>query len=165
MPRREFNNPSERINRILEEIADLESCYIFARDLIATYLPDQFYKLGSEPNLSNIMAERTRQDLTRTKVRYTRDAVRALRLRGVVQHHESFKPAALPDWRTRPDTLSEATKRQIERETEEIEKKYAHLKPPPAWQPKGSDGKFKACQYGGFCPMETMEECECRAVM
>lgn len=163
MPRSEMNNPSERMKRILEEIADLESCYIFARDLIATHLPDLFHTLGSEPNLENIAAERARQALTGAKVKWTRDAVRRLRLRGVIEHHQPFKPAALPDWRSQPTTLSESRKREIERETEEIEKKYAHLKPPPEWQPKGADGKYKACQYGGFCPMETEAECECKS--
>jgi hypothetical protein len=161
MPRREFNNPSERMNRILEEIDDLQSSYIFARNLIAEHLPNLFHTLGPEPNLENIAAERTRQDLTRNKVKYARDAVRRLRLRGVVERHEQFKSNALPDWRGNESSLSETAKRKIEREAEEIERRVPVIKPPPEWQPM-KDGKYVLCQYGGYCQAESAEECECK---
>lgn len=156
MPRREMNNPTERIRRILEEIEELQASYIFARDLIAEALPHRYHELGPEPNLENIAAERTRQGLTYAKVKYAREAVRRLRLRGVVEQHARFKANALPDWRSKRTELTPAQIAEVERDTERLANFGPTLKD---WQVE----PFMPCQMGkdGVCPMEDPENCVC----
>lgn len=150
MPRSEMNNPTERMRRILEEITDLEECYIFARNLMAEHAPNLYVQLPPEPSLINIEKERTRQQLTGAKVKYAREAVRRLRLRGVVEKHESFKTDKLPTWR-RNQGLSADIERQIDKEVEKF--LASGIK---TWQPNN-----KCPATGGPCPMESEENCVC----
>jgi hypothetical protein len=159
MPRAEYNNPTERIRRLLDEMQELESKYVLARDLLASYAPDHFHKLGAEPTLESYASERTRQQLTYRRTKWTRDAMRNLRTRGgdrserarqasyeVMEPHADHKIDKLPTWRE--TSLTPDMMRAIERDVERMKLR--------AWQPKH-------CPVGkeGICPMEDPENCIC----
>jgi hypothetical protein len=150
MPRREANNPTERIERILEEF---ETFYTYARNAIQLLMPyaplDVVQQTGSEPPIVEYHLERQRQQLSGRRVILHRQAMRNVRARRAEGHFihatGNFTPKIGEEI---VSSLSEAARRRIDAEVAATKLR--------AWQPK-------RCPVGtdGVCPMQEPENCVC----
>lgn len=78
MPRSELNNPTERIGRLLAEVAELES---WADQVIDLLTPEQINRIPPFPSIYEIEKERLRRSLSLRSTLSTRFAQRRSRER------------------------------------------------------------------------------------
>jgi len=82
MPRREINNPTQRILRLLEDLEELEAAYDEAAGAIAELSYEAFESLAPKPTLKATTEERVRQQLMGRKISSLRQRMRLRRARG-----------------------------------------------------------------------------------
>jgi hypothetical protein len=87
MPRREINNPTRRILRLLDDIDQLESAYEEA--VAACAAAGLLERLAPRPALIAVAEERTRQHLMGRKVESNRKSMTRHRLRREVEPRAS----------------------------------------------------------------------------
>ena len=76
MPQRESNAPTERIMRILDDVAELEDYCRVVEDLILSNFPDQVHLFPARPVLENVISEKARQSLMLEQTRRKREYAR-----------------------------------------------------------------------------------------
>lgn len=82
MPRQEANAPTERILRILDDVATLEDyCRVVEAKLIEL-LPEQLHLFPARPTLESVIEERARQSITLEQTRNRRAYARRVRQLG-----------------------------------------------------------------------------------
>lgn len=120
MPRKEHNNPTERIGRLLEDIEELSLHCDELREIIID--AGLAVRLPPAPLLRNVEGEKLRRELTLTQVKSSRLAVRRSRYRQALGIHvRGSKPydEAHDEDIMKNAGLTEETKREIAKLMEE----------------------------------------------